>query len=147
MTERYPYSRSARHQQPRKLPGHSIYGDWGLPGLVCAYLNLDKLVRWMPQRTPQTIAFDKICAKPENWSGTNDYGGQRFRKADVTFPGLLVHGMPNPCKLPYRMIDGRRRLEKMRRAGRVDAEFLVFEFEEVQPFIIEVVDPDMSDVR
>jgi hypothetical protein len=50
---------------------------------------------------------------------------------------MLIHAMPNPCDLPYRMVDGRRRLEKLKRRGLDAGKFYVFEFEDCKEFIFD----------
>lgn len=97
---------------PSQIPGHSMYGDWALPGRPYCYL-----------------AMEELCF------GNDDFQGPRFAQADPRHPGILVRNMPNPCQLPYRMIDGRRRLEKLRRQAAVSGYFVVFEYDEVRPFI------------
>jgi hypothetical protein len=120
-----------------RIPGHSMYGDWALPGLAYAYLNVVRMIRMAPGRAPQSVPLDAICAKPADWFGRDDFSGPRFERADTRVPGLLVQGMPNPCDLPYRLVDGRRRLEKLRRQGMREGPFLVFSYEEARDFIYE----------
>lgn len=125
-------------QSAHKVPGHSMYGDWGLPGREYSYISLDDLVRTLGAgRRPVHIAHAEICAKPGDWFGTDDFIGPRFEAADARYPGIVVAAMPNPCQLPFRLIDGRRRLEKLRRKGISKSAFYVFTFDEVQPFIID----------
>jgi hypothetical protein len=40
---------------------------------------------------------------------------------------MLIRGMSNPCERDYRMVDGRRRMEKLRRKGEVAGHFFVFD--------------------
>jgi hypothetical protein len=123
---------------PSHVPGHPMYGDWALPGREFSYIALGDLVaRHLPGKLPACVQFADICAKPGDWLGGNDFSGPRFTNADPRFPGFLVRAMPNPCRLPYRLIDGRRRLEKLRRAGATAADFYVFEYAEVEPFIFD----------
>lgn len=125
-------------KNPDEVPGHSMYGDWALPGREYSYISLSDLVRELGAgRLPREINHTEICAKPGNWFGTDDFSGPRFEAADVRFPGILVAAMPNPCGLPYRLVDGRRRLEKLRRSGTVKSPFYVFSFREIQPFIVD----------
>lgn len=121
-----------------QVPGHSMYKDWALPDRPYSYLPFKELVPALyPGRSPQMIEFSQICAKPNHWFGTDDFQGERFDQADPQFPGMLVQGMPNPCELPFRMIDGRRRLEKLKQNGDVSGLFMVLKFEEVQPYILD----------
>jgi len=121
-----------------KVPGHSMYGDWALPGRTYCYVSLvDMLPKLQPGREPEQIALQDIWAKPGDAFGGNDFIGPRFDLADPKFPGFVVHDMPNPASSKYRMIDGRRRLEKLRRQGAVSGHYYVFEFTEIQPFIFD----------
>ena len=83
------------------------------------------------------IRFSDICAKPGDWFGGDDFSGERYEAADPKYPGMLIHAMPNPCDLPYRMVDGRRRMEKLRRSGIDCGRFFVFELEDCKEFIFD----------
>jgi len=121
-----------------EVPGHSMYGDWAIPGREYSYISLFDLVhKHGANRVPLTIEHTEICAKPGDWFGANDFSGERFKAADPRFPGLLVKYMPNPCNRSYRMVDGRRRLEKLNRMGIGRSLFVVFDYEEVLPFIFD----------
>lgn len=120
------------------VPGHSMHGDWTIPGREYSYISLVDLVpALLPGRKPESIEFDEICAKPGDMYGPDSFAGQRFEDADTCYPGFLVRDMPNPCNLPFRMIDGRRMLEKLRCQGAIATRFFVFEFDEIQPFIFD----------
>lgn len=124
--------------RPDEVPGHSMYADWALPGRKYSYIALDELARKLGHgRSPQTVEHSQICAKPGDWFGSNDFAGSRFEAADQRYPGILVADMPNPCNLPYRMIDGRRRLEKLQRLGISHSPFFVFEYAEILPFVFD----------
>ena len=114
-----------------------MFNDWALPDRPYSYLPFNEFVpKLHPGRIPQQIEFDQICAKPNFWFGTDDFQGSRFESADPQFPGILVRAMPNPCDLPFRLIDGRRRMEKLKRAGKSTGPFVIFEYEEIEPFIL-----------
>ncbi|MBT3531004.1 MAG: hypothetical protein HOF74_09680 [Gammaproteobacteria bacterium] len=118
------------------VPGHSMFGDWALPGRKYSYLALlDLAKKHMPERKPQKVDFNQICWKPADWLGGDDFSGKRFDMADTKYPGLLVRDMPNPCDRPFRMVDGRRRLEKMQRQGLSAGWYFIFEYSEAEPFI------------
>jgi hypothetical protein len=68
-------------------------------------------------KQPETVLFSDICAKSGNWFGGDDFSGKRYEDADVKYSGMLIRAMPNPCDRPYRMVDGRRRMEKLKRHG------------------------------
>ena len=133
-----PVNKRLAVRSPIAVPGHAMFGDWALPGREYSYISTSDLVRALgPGRTPRSIVHSEICAKPGTWFGINDFIGTRYEKADPKFPGLLVAGMPNPCQLPYRMIDGRRRLEKLQRRDITQSLFYVFDFSEVLPYIFD----------
>jgi len=121
-----------------EIPGHSMYGDWAIPGREYSYISLIDLAhKHGAGRDPVPIHHAEICAKPGNWSGHDDFSGKRFDAADPRYPGLLVENMPNPCNLRYRMVDGRRRLEKLRRMGITQSLFVIFDYAEALPFIFD----------
>jgi len=113
-----------------------MYADWALPGRQYSYISLVDLARNLGLgRTPRVIEHSQICAKPGDWFGGNDFVGSRYETADPRFPGILVADMPNPCELPFRMIDGRRRLRKLQLQGIKESPFFVFQYAEILPFI------------
>ena len=121
-----------------KVPGHTMYGDWALPGSEYSYIALfDLAKKHMPGKQPETVRFSDICAKPGDWFGEDDFSGERYDAADPKYPGILIHAMPNPCDRAYRMVDGRRRKEKLRRSGLDAGKFFVFEFEDCKEFIFD----------
>ena len=126
-----------RVSHPSKVPGHSMYGDWALPGSEYSYISLFHLVKKYLGKNPETVRFSDICAKPGDWFGGDDFSGRRYEDADARYPGMLIHSMPNPCDLPYRMVDGRRRMEKLRRSGLDAGKFYVFEIEDCKEFIFD----------
>lgn len=127
-----------RVQHPDTVPGHSMYADWALPGRQYSYISLVDLVRNLgPGREPRVIMHKLICAKPGDWFGGNDFAGWRYEAADPRYPGILIADMPNPCELPFRMVDGRRRLHKLQSQGIRESPFFVFEFAETLPYIFD----------
>jgi hypothetical protein len=124
----------------KAVPGHTMFGDWALPGRPNSYIALGDFAKaCLHGKGPTRVTLTEICVKPGDWFGTNDFSGLRFEKADPRYPGILVRDMPNPCGLPYRMIDGRRRLEKIRRCGETSSLFYVFDFAEIAPYIFDFV--------
>jgi len=127
-----------RVSSPSKVPGHTMYGDWALSGREYSYIALiDLAKKHMHGKQVETIRFSDICAKPGGWFGGDDFSGKRYEDADTKYPGMLIHAMPNPCDLPYRMVDGRRRMEKLKRSGLGAGKFHVFEFEDCKEFIFD----------
>lgn len=129
-----------RVSKPSNVPGHTMYGDWALAGREYSYIALiDLAKKHMPGKQTETVRFSDICAKPGNWFGGDDFSGERYEAADTQYPGILIHAMPNPCDLPYRMVDGRRRMEKLRRSGIERGNFFVFEYADCREFIFDFV--------
>ncbi|PCJ25201.1 MAG: hypothetical protein COA96_07825 [SAR86 cluster bacterium] len=123
-----------------EVPGHSMTRDWALPDRENCYLVLLEMAKkHMPGRKPVAVNLDEICAKPGDWFGGDDFSGPRFDAADPKFPGMLVRDMPNPCNLPYRMVDGRRRLKKLLSRGNSAGYYFVFEYQEAEPFILDFI--------
>tara|TARA_B110000858_G_scaffold89711_2_gene103742 strand:+ start:7467 stop:7895 length:429 start_codon:yes stop_codon:yes gene_type:complete len=121
-----------------EVPGHTMYGDWALPDREYSYIALLDLARkHMQGKQAQTVRFSDICAKPGDWFGGNDFSGERHEAAEAKYPGMLIHNMHNPCDRAYRMVDGRRRMEKLRRSGFDAGKFIVFEFEDCKEFIFD----------
>jgi hypothetical protein len=129
-----------RVSNPSEVPGHTMYGDWALDGREYSYIALiDLVMKHMSGKQLEPIHFSEICAKPGDWFGTEDFSGERYEAADPKYPGILIRDMPNPCDRPYRMVDGRRRMEKLKRGGYDTADFLVFEYDECQEYIFDFV--------
>ena len=115
-----------------------MYGGWALPGREYSYIALfDLAKKHMLGKPAKTILFRDICAKPGDWFGGDDFSGERYEAADPQYPGILIHAMPNPCNRAYRMVDGRRRMEKLRRNGFDSGEFFVIEFADCEEFIFD----------
>ncbi|MEQ8953197.1 MAG: hypothetical protein RL120_03620 [Gammaproteobacteria bacterium] len=131
-------------KHPGDVPGHAMYGDFALPDRSHSYVSLrDLLSALAPGRRLTAVEFSQIWAKPNYLFGHDDFSGERFERADPKYPGVLVRAMPNPAGLPFRMIDGRRRLEKLRLGGFDGASFLVFDYGEVRPYIYDFeISPD-----
>lgn len=127
-----------RVSSPLDIPGHTMFGEWALPGRQYSYIALLDLARkHMPGKQAEEIVFSDICAKPGDWFGGDDFSGPRFEAAETIYPGIVIRGMPNPCDRPYRMVDGRRRMEKLRRGGITTGQFFVFDYGDCEEFIFD----------
>lgn len=123
-----------------EVPGHTMCGDWALPGRRYSYIALLDLARkHLPGKQAQAIHFCDICAKPGDWFGKDDFSGPRFDAADTKYPGMLIRDMPNPCDRAYRMVDGRRRMEKLRREGADGGKFFVLDYADCEKFIFDFI--------
>ena len=59
----------------------------------------------------------------------------RYLNANITLPGILVEGAPNPYGNRYRMIDGRHRIMKMLNMGIKSSQIYVLDCDEVTPLL------------
>ena len=91
---------------------HSCKGDWRI-GNVDRWLHLSRLIPLLQNRSPILIDHSEICWK---FKGQHDYvkenSPERYNAADITIPGIVVFGAPNPDNSKYRMIDGVHRMSK-----------------------------------
>ncbi|QIN96758.1 hypothetical protein [Synechococcus phage S-N03] len=64
---------------------------------------------------------------PDKFVGENCIccGGERYRACDPSFPAIVVKGTNNPYGLPYRLIDGKHRVQKLWDEGTLEAPFYV----------------------
>ena len=85
----------------------------------------------------EAIHYSDVYAKPGDWFGADDFSGKRYEAVDPNYPEILIHAMPNPCNRAYRMVDRRRRMGKLRRAGVESGLFFVAEFEDYEEFIFD----------
>ncbi len=60
--------------------------------------------------------------------------GEKYKKCDPNFYGILVMGVSNPKNKKYRMIDGKHRLEKLMSLGFDKSLFYVLSLNEIQSF-------------
>lgn len=128
---------------PSRILSHALYGEWAVPEYEYAYLPLGCILRMLGTPEAEAVPIDEIAAKPGDYHDGDDFSGPRYEAADPRYPGLIIRGMPNPLHLPYRMVDGRRRMHKIRMAGGTTGMFHVYEYDKVKPFIVEVrIDPD-----
>lgn len=117
-----------------------MFGEWALPGRPFTTLLMNELADFLvaKRRKPCVVRLARIYAKPRDYTGRDDFCGERYEQADPSHPGFVVRGMPNPDNLPYRMVDGRRRLHKLRQQGRRTSLFYVFDYEEIEHLIRDV---------
>jgi hypothetical protein len=99
----------------------STFGDWRIDGTPCE-LHLKQIRDHLTKDKLRLIKFSDIGFKGRQI----DYviNPVRYRKSDVSYPGILSN-MPNPYNLPYRMIDGVHRINKMINQGFTESYFYV----------------------
>jgi hypothetical protein len=59
----------------------------------------------------------------------------RYEHADASFPMLAVEGAPNPDGKPFRVLDGRHRICRLRERGATTGQFFVLDLAEIEPWI------------
>jgi len=107
---------------------HILEGDWAICGQSLA-IDCSRIYSWVKIKNlePQVINIDEIGYKP---TSTIEKQDSRYVNADIDLPGIVVKGMQNPDKKPYRMMDGRHRLLKAKNSGK--SVLLVYVLEEKQ---------------
>lgn len=58
------------------------------------------------------------------------FNPEKYQDADISFPGILAEGVPNATNKKFRLIDGRHRIEVMKRIGITESLFNVITQEE-----------------
>lgn len=95
---------------------HTTEGEWGIKGYEGLKIRPASLVN----DRLEVIKFDEIAHKT-----LPDKDTDRYKKADIRFPGIVAEGAPNPFEKKYRLCDGRHRLLKMKEQGLTEAVFRV----------------------
>ena len=122
-----------------ELPGHGMIHNWQLGKWPESFIDINELHKVASARAVQQVTFDKIASKPYTAPLDPDQQGyKRYTKSDINYPGYLVE-MENPYSKQYRMIDGRRRLHKMKNTGLKSGNFIVFKRKEILPYIWHVL--------
>lgn len=94
-----------------KLKGyHNCCNDWAVEKGTSKRLRVNKLVPFLENIKPQLIKHKLISWKgKDNPSNKIDF---KYLNCDISLPGVICSAI-NPHHLPYRMIDGARRMAKM----------------------------------
>ena len=138
MTEPWPGRR--RHNAFYNVP----LGNWEwLKGKKC-YLYMRDICDLLTDDRIQTVELQDIAWPSkhhyphntgENCHCCRERPSLRYLNADITLPGILVEGAPNPYNNKYRMIDGRHRIMKMLDMGIKSSQFYVLDCDEVTPLL------------
>jgi len=119
---------------------HVLEWEWELPEYpgphaIDAYPDV---YNWILVKhiDPEVIKFDDIAVK-----SLNPVNPTRYMNANTQYPGILVKYIHNPHNKPYRMIDGRYRLEKQKRNGNTEGLFYVLTYDQIKPFIFKLKAP------
>lgn len=96
------------------------YGDWRIHDISMGqdvYIDLQDIEHLLTE--PVELDLGDIAWKgrhlPQKFIGKNCVccGGTRYMDCDVSYPGIVVEGINNPYNLPYRLIDGKHRCQKL----------------------------------
>lgn len=122
-----------------ELPGHGMSQDWQLGKWPESFIDIMQVHKIASEDKIRNVSFDEIASKPYTPPlPSNSKGHKRYSDSDINYPCYLVE-MENPYSKRYRMIDGRRRLYKMKEAGQVSGQFIVFKFTDIHPYIWNVI--------
>ena len=125
-----------------------MHGEFSYPGKPLSYIDIEALWNNTHDRRSRLrqLSFDLIAFKPPDYPGAEwAVSGERYRQADPRYPGFVVEGLANPWNKPYRLIDGRRRLHKMLQAGLASGPFLVFQMDDITPYVFDaIITPEPS---
>lgn len=118
----------------------AAYGDWRIHEVSMSqyvYINLPDLV--LPKEPVELSLFDiawKGKHLPGKFKGENCIccQGVRYLDCDTSYPGIVVEGINNPYKLPYRLIDGKHRVQRLRDSGEKTGLFYVLTKDQVMGY-------------
>lgn len=111
------------------------YGDWRITEITEEDLIIEVGFLLPMISYTKTVKFSDIAWKGKDFPETQRKnncvccGGERYRSCDTSFPGILLHNGPNPMGLPYRMMDGKHRVEKMLDDGLHESTFYIIKYD------------------
>ena len=116
------------------------YGDWTIGNGSCAIkvsdlaplLKPERLkvlehvdIAWLGCNLKEGIREDCLCCQ-----------GERYKKCDTKYPGIIVQDIPNPFWRKYTLIDGKHRMQKIRASGVTESPFYLLKFLDIKRFLI-----------
>jgi hypothetical protein len=116
----------------------SPYGDWRLHEISTLDFTIEVTTLLMMIEYQEVVNFSDIAFKGrdnplsqrrENCICCN---GERYKNCDPSFPGILVKDCPNPFDLPYRLVDGKHRVERAIARGQTKSLFNVITYNRVK---------------
>jgi hypothetical protein len=112
---------------------HWFIDEWKVNNKV-GYVDCKKLFDYIKiyKITPELISFSQISYKK---LVDLDRELPRYKLANTKYP-MIVSQLPNPNGLPYRLIDGRHRLDKLLLNGINSAFFYVIPVKTVLNFTV-----------
>ena len=116
-------------------------GNWRYGDHECQKLDLDLLTDMLTVERLQTIKLKEIA-----WKGKHHYpynlgehcyccGGRKYSNCDPNIPGIIAYNCKNPYDNKYTMLDGRHRITRHLDNGKTEAEYYVFDFDEIKHLI------------
>ena len=109
-----------------------VNGDWRIDGRKVK-LHLYKISHLLTGDRLRTVDHEEIA-----W-GKNlrkHRRGPRYDACDISFPGILCEGAPNPQGKKYLIVDGAHRMGKMDNMKITQSSFYVIEYAIIKPFFI-----------
>ena len=125
------------------------YGDWRLPEIYSLDLKIgvDLLLEMIEYQ--EVVDFSEIAFKGMDKPLTSRRenckccGGRRYVNCDPSIPGILVKDGPNPFDLPYRMVDGKHRIERLIAEGETKSLFNVITYSKVKRELDLIIEPGL----
>ena len=119
-----------------------LYGDWRINDNNNMILPIQHITHLLTEDVLMMVDHKNIA-----WKGKHHYpmwnldncaccNGERYRSCDIKYPGIITNG-PNPFDNPYRMLDGKHRMQKMRSMGITKSMFYVLDWNKVYPYFKE----------
>lgn len=108
------------------------YGDWRLHSVSMdqdVYIDLAELEPLLKKTVKLHLSDIAWKGKhlPDKFVGENCIccGGERYFGCDPSVPAIVVKGANNPYGLPYRLIDGKHRVQRLWDEGTLEGLFYV----------------------
>ena len=115
------------------------YGDWTIGHGHCSIKFSDLIPSLTPERLKVLdhvdIAWLGCDFKKQIEENCLCCNGERYKKCDIKYPGIIVQDIPNPFWKKYTLIDGKHRMQKMRANGITQSPFYIFKFPEIKKFL------------
>lgn len=106
--------------------------SWGIDNRI-SELYLCKIAYLLTPDRLEIVDHEDIAWAyylPKNREGT------RYDECDVSYPGIVCEGAPNPYNKKYLLIDGAHRMGKMDHMKITKSSFYVIEYAILKPFFI-----------
>ena len=95
--------------------------DWRVHPDYDLVLKLEDIEHLLTSERLQSIKHKEIC-----WRNSG-LGKGRYKKCDISIPGIVATNSRNPDNLKYRMIDGRHRMAKMKSKDITESLFYIID--------------------